>query len=119
MAQRSFHVDQHFQMLQALKPIFRHWVAELAQIAAHAETLTNMLVAKDKDLQQMQDDALADVDVLCPCLSYMCFVLVSFLTSILGSLPCAEVRMWEFFRQSAVPLVMTPLLQKASSPYKM
>ncbi|CAK8997736.1 unnamed protein product [Durusdinium trenchii] len=65
MAQRSFHVDQHFQMLQALKPIFRHWVAELAQIAAHAETLTNMLVAKDKDLQQMQDDALADVDVLC------------------------------------------------------
>ena len=66
-----------------------------------------------------EGDALADVDVLCPCLSYMCFVLVSFLTRILGSLPCAEVRMWEFFRQSAVPLVMTPLLQKASSPYKM
>ena len=30
-------------MLKALKPIFGHWVAELAQIAAHAETLHSML----------------------------------------------------------------------------
>ena len=39
LAQRNMAVEQCLVMLKALKPIFGCWVAELAQIAAHAETL--------------------------------------------------------------------------------
>ena len=42
LLQRNLHIESHLVMLKALQPIFGHWVAELAQIAAHAETLSNM-----------------------------------------------------------------------------
>ncbi|CAK9072127.1 unnamed protein product [Durusdinium trenchii] len=65
MAQRGFHCKEHFQMLEALKPIFRHWAAQLAQISAHAETLLNMLESTrvSKNVQQ-QRDAIEDLNVL-------------------------------------------------------
>ncbi|CAE7811575.1 NLRC3 [Symbiodinium necroappetens] len=43
LAQRGFNVEQHVLMLEAFKPLFAHWLAELTQIAAHAETLRSML----------------------------------------------------------------------------
>ncbi|CAE7383523.1 NLRC3 [Symbiodinium sp. CCMP2592] len=43
LAQRNMAVSDSLVMLKALQPIFGHWVAELAQIAAHAETLHAML----------------------------------------------------------------------------
>ena len=43
LAQRSIDVEKHLAVLQALKPIFGGWPAQLAQIAAHAETLRDML----------------------------------------------------------------------------
>jgi len=42
LAQRNMAVKDSAIMLKALQPIFGHWVAELAQIAAHAETLHAM-----------------------------------------------------------------------------
>ncbi|CAE7037298.1 NLRC3 [Symbiodinium sp. CCMP2592] len=49
LAQRNMAVEPSLVMLKALKPIFGHWVAELAQIAAHAETLHAMLKKRFKD----------------------------------------------------------------------
>ena len=49
LAQRNMAVEQCLVMLKALKPIFGCWVAELAQIAAHAETLHLMLERGFKD----------------------------------------------------------------------
>ena len=43
LAQRSIDVEKHLAVLQALKPIFGGWPAQLAQVAAHAETLRDML----------------------------------------------------------------------------
>ncbi|CAE7470683.1 nphp3 [Symbiodinium natans] len=58
LAQRNIHVMSHLIMLEALQPIFVHWVAQLAQIAAHAETLKNML-----DLC-LEDHVVQDMPVL-------------------------------------------------------
>lgn len=43
LAQRGFDLDWHLQMLEALKPLLCSWAAELNQIAAHIETLRNMV----------------------------------------------------------------------------
>ena len=49
LAQRNMAVEPSLVMLKALKPIFGHWVAELAQIAAHAETLHSILEKRFND----------------------------------------------------------------------
>eukprot|EP00439_Symbiodinium_sp_Y106_P032056 s1842_g3.t2 len=49
LAQRNMEVEPSLVMLKALKPIFGHWVAELAQIAAHAETLHSILEKRFND----------------------------------------------------------------------
>ena len=66
-------------MLEALKPIFRHWAAQLAQISAHAETLLNMLESTrvSKNVQQ-QRDAIEDLNVLGPILSESSLVSTQF-----------------------------------------
>ena len=56
-------VKESLIMLNALKPIFGHWVAELAQIAAHADTLHAMLV------RGLRDAVLSDMEVFSQSLS--------------------------------------------------
>ena len=46
-------------MMEALKPIFAGWPAQLAQVAAHAKTLKQMLSQSD-----LQSAALEDVRAL-------------------------------------------------------
>ena len=56
LVKRNIAMKDCLTTLKALKPIFGHWVAELGQIAAHAETLQNMLK------RGLQDPVLSDVE---------------------------------------------------------
>ena len=56
LAKRNIAMKDCLTTLKALNPIFGHWVAELGQIAAHAETLQNMLK------RGLQDPVLSDVE---------------------------------------------------------
>ncbi|CAE7470671.1 NLRC3 [Symbiodinium natans] len=59
LAQRSIDGEKHLAVLQALKPIFGGWPAQLAQVAAHAETLRDML-----SRTSLQTEALNDIPFL-------------------------------------------------------
>ncbi|CAE7811566.1 NLRC3 [Symbiodinium necroappetens] len=61
LAQRHFDIEEHLVMLEALKPLFAHWLAELTQLAAHVSTLWSMLKEP-----QFEEDALGDLPALCP-----------------------------------------------------
>ena len=53
LSQRNIDVPKHELMLEGLQPILEHWVAELSQIAAHAETLTSMLKRRVGGFQEL------------------------------------------------------------------
>ncbi|CAE7303486.1 NLRC3 [Symbiodinium sp. CCMP2592] len=70
LAQRSISLREHLVMLEALSPLLGHWLAKISQMAAHAETLHNMLKGfKPKgelvQLEKVQNDALKDLPTLC------------------------------------------------------
>ncbi|CAE7380366.1 NLRC3 [Symbiodinium sp. CCMP2592] len=58
LAKRNIAVEACLTTLKALLPIFGHWVAELGQIAAHVETLQNMLK------RELEDAVRSDVEAL-------------------------------------------------------
>ena len=55
LSQRNIDVCRHELVLECLKPVLQHWVAELSQIAAHAETLMRMPWRRRRFLNRCQD----------------------------------------------------------------
>ncbi|CAE7665773.1 NLRC3 [Symbiodinium sp. CCMP2456] len=74
LAQRGISLREHLVMLEALSPLFGHWLAKISQMAAYAETLRNMLKGLEQrgemgQLEKVQKDALDDLPTLCKELS--------------------------------------------------
>ena len=59
LAQRGFDLDFHVKILEAIQPVFQHWVARLGAIADHVETLWYML--DDRDNPKMQEKSVEDI----------------------------------------------------------
>ncbi|CAK9068070.1 Protein NLRC3, partial [Durusdinium trenchii] len=52
LAQRGFDLDWHVNILEAIQPVFQHWVARLGAMADHVETLWYMLRDNNPKAQQ-------------------------------------------------------------------
>ena len=60
LAERGFDLEWNLSILEALRPLFGHWVAELNQVAAHVETIINMMQSS----HELFEHACADLPIL-------------------------------------------------------
>jgi hypothetical protein len=60
LAERGFDLEWNLSILEALRPLLGHWVAELNQVAAHVETIINMMQSS----HELFEHACADLPIL-------------------------------------------------------